>query len=351
MSKLFKLREWLTLDEASEYLTLTLGEDVRKQDIYRLALDGNLKLSVDFVNTAYVKKGEIVGIDEVEYFDLNDGVITGQFLLNATRQHLMNEGRAKIKDALDGVIKSIYISDGRFLNLQDEIERVDGVWDLPMLGDEKNEVEYLYQAIVGGPEVTVANIEGSFVEKGGVTCQLQESFERVEQMPGSLAHKELLQKDIILKKYSKDEEKELWDRFNTEREKYRRTLWEGYFPSNLPSDSALVMRVSALEDFIKSLGEEGDKPLHVETLFTNIPIQRKPELLKLCMKLAERHIKHEGSYPDALELWNMLIEEYADGYDQEQRVIAGLSGGNGLSDKAFRKKFDEWTKLAEIKTD
>ena len=44
MSKLFKLSEWLTLDDAAKHLSTALGEPVKVADVYRLALDGHLTL-------------------------------------------------------------------------------------------------------------------------------------------------------------------------------------------------------------------------------------------------------------------------------------------------------------------
>jgi hypothetical protein len=48
MSKLFRLREWLTLPEAARYLSGALSEQVGEADVLRHGLDGQLKLSVFF---------------------------------------------------------------------------------------------------------------------------------------------------------------------------------------------------------------------------------------------------------------------------------------------------------------
>ena len=50
-SKLVKLKQWLTVSDAAQYLALLCGEDVSEPDIYQLALDGGLQLSVRFVNS------------------------------------------------------------------------------------------------------------------------------------------------------------------------------------------------------------------------------------------------------------------------------------------------------------
>lgn len=59
MRKLFKLREWLTIDEAARHLTIVLGEDVAQADVLRLGLDGHLTLSVNFINPAMGYLGKV----------------------------------------------------------------------------------------------------------------------------------------------------------------------------------------------------------------------------------------------------------------------------------------------------
>ena len=46
-SDLLKLRTWLTLEEAADYLSSMTGLDVEEGYILRLALDGKLQLSVN----------------------------------------------------------------------------------------------------------------------------------------------------------------------------------------------------------------------------------------------------------------------------------------------------------------
>ena len=67
MGKLFKLREWLTLDEAAAHISNVLGESATVADLYRFALDGYLTLSVDFVNHASARKGKWLKTEQVEF--------------------------------------------------------------------------------------------------------------------------------------------------------------------------------------------------------------------------------------------------------------------------------------------
>ena len=80
MSKLFKLKEWLTLDESAAHISNVLGEPAKVADLYRFALDGHLKLSVDFVNHTQARKGKGVKTEQIE-FDLEEHhFITGEKL-------------------------------------------------------------------------------------------------------------------------------------------------------------------------------------------------------------------------------------------------------------------------------
>lgn len=57
-SRLFQLKDWLTIPEAAKYLSIMFGEKVEESDVLHLALDRHLKLSANFVNHTYAKRGE-----------------------------------------------------------------------------------------------------------------------------------------------------------------------------------------------------------------------------------------------------------------------------------------------------
>lgn len=67
MSKLFELKEWLTLDEAANHLSSVFGEPVTIADIYQLALDNHIMLSVNFINLAEAKKVELINVADLRY--------------------------------------------------------------------------------------------------------------------------------------------------------------------------------------------------------------------------------------------------------------------------------------------
>ena len=99
-SKLVKLKKWLTISEAARYLAVACGDDATESDIYQLALDGELKLSVRFVNS-----------------------------VPATRK------------------------DPEPTEAEEDLVWLEDVWDLPISGAERREVEQAYQLSTEGPEV------------------------------------------------------------------------------------------------------------------------------------------------------------------------------------------------------
>ena len=55
MSKLLQFKEWLTIEEASNYLTIAFNELVKPEDLYRLAIENKIVLSLFFVNNTYIE--------------------------------------------------------------------------------------------------------------------------------------------------------------------------------------------------------------------------------------------------------------------------------------------------------
>ena len=66
MSKLFKLKQWLTIGETAKHLSNVLSEPVSEADVLKLGLDEHLKLSINFTNGAPAKKGTVVSYQEAK---------------------------------------------------------------------------------------------------------------------------------------------------------------------------------------------------------------------------------------------------------------------------------------------
>ncbi len=255
MSRLFKLREWLTLNEAADHISNLLGEPVKKSELYRLAIEGHLTLSVDFVNHADARKGKWVKTEQVEFVLREYDVLTGEKLdvpFELPKNH------------------EIRVSQDDWIALEKPVVSIGGVWDLTMAGGERLDIEHKYQHLTSGLKVTLETIEGAFVQKCDVVCQLQESFDDNEFQKGSKAYGEKLEsefrsdwdisgeeKDKLRAKYKEDRDKYLEEKRNKPKE-------DDYNPAGgLHEESTLVIRTSEVTRFIQSLQDTPvqEKPL------------------------------------------------------------------------------------------
>lgn len=256
MSKLFKLKEWLTVEEAAKHLSTVLGEDVTIADIYRLALDGHLVLSMSFPNHAYGNLGKVVGFENTKRFtppaDLYEAM------------HKVNPGRVP-----DEIIVSDYIGNEQFINWREEVTSIDGVWDLAMLASERIDVEFLYHQFIGGPTIELTNINGTFLRKGDIFCRLVESWDDNEYQKGSMAVKRQLEELVAKREIPEENIKPMWEKYKADRKEYlaerdSRPRHKDFYPAGgLPQDGVYVVRTAAIVDFLTAINETpaNEKPL------------------------------------------------------------------------------------------
>ena len=158
MGKLFNLKTWLTVADAAQHLSIVFGEEVTEADVLRLALDGQLKLSVDFVNHAEARCGKVIPLSEAKTMTVPDIF--------------------KKDEETHDIILALRLNDRDFLELDEKIVTLQGVWDLPLIGNEQIDVEHKYQNLTDGPAVTLQGLDGAFVKgQDGQLCQLQESYD------------------------------------------------------------------------------------------------------------------------------------------------------------------------------
>jgi hypothetical protein len=255
MSKLFKLKEWLTLEEAADYISAAIGEQVLIKDILRLALDKHLILSVDLVNHAYAKKGDIVG---------PEGVITGgmpaPWFADTLKEIAIKNGNDP-EIAYQEIVLSLSLGDGLFLNRVDGLKSISGVWDLPLWGNEHLDILHKYQQLIDGPEVTLVCIDGTYVRRGDIAYELQEDFDDNEFQEGSLAEGEKLERRIRQNNLDKNDAEKVMTKYEEKRKIYLKERADNprehnYYPAGkLPDDVVYVVRTEEILRFLSSLDE------------------------------------------------------------------------------------------------
>lgn len=323
-SKLLRFKEWLTVPEAAKHLSAICEEEVSEADVLRLALDGHLKLSVNFVNHTYAKQGNVVPYREArrshyqtildkkdvsDFFGKNmaaDSVELEEKLsddeLNQHLAALSSFFDISIEDILhrsdEGTVEGIYIGKGRVLEFEKEnVRSIPGVWDLPMIGGERLDVEHKWQGLTGGPAVTLQNLEGAFVEgSDGVMCQLRESFDQNEYHPGSKAQLKKIKQIIASNNINEEEAEELLERHKEDRKKYleykeKKPHYDDYYPAaGLPQDSVLVVRTEALREFEQLISENEVEKNKATKLHGNIEhnAKKREEVLGAALSVLSR---------------------------------------------------------------
>lgn len=324
-SRLFKLKEWLLVPEAAQYLSMLFNEEVKDTDVLRLALDKHLTLSVDFVNHTYVRRGKIVPLDEAEWYP------PGFF-------SKMPGASKEFEDK--PILKSLCIDENRFIKLDEKVSKIEGVWDLSMLGTERLDIEHEFQMLTGGPEVTLQGLDGAFIQRDNVICQLQESFDQNEYQSGSEAQLEKIKEHIASNNIGEEKAKELLEKHKEKREEYLKRRRErdhshDYYPAGgLPRDSVLVVRTQALIDLQERLSQaDADKA-------TSLDSRAETTYLNIIGAMLETfvHKDHgEVNFPSEAKLREFLSEGYAGFKGLTERTLAEKFAA---AKKAIREEFD-----------
>lgn len=154
MSKLFKLKDWLTVPEAARYLSTLFDEPVSEGDVLRLVLDGRLTLSVCFVHAVLAERKKLVPWGMVEKVTSHDGREVVEL------GHFFDDECALVPD--DG---------GKYGGM----EILQGVFDLPMVSGGRLHVLQEYQRLTNGPELLGRAMGGVIVRADdGRYCMLME---------------------------------------------------------------------------------------------------------------------------------------------------------------------------------
>lgn len=238
MKKLFKLKKWLTLEEAARRLSSAAEEEISLADVLRLALDGHLTISTDFVNHARGKLWERVPMELARTFSSEGNEFPGSQPYTVLAGLRLNE-----KEVLQ---PGVEYGDQEPLVMH-------GVFDLTMWGTEKLDIERLYQKLTDGPDIDLVNLEGPFLRgDDGQIYQLLDSFDQNENSCGSLAHLKLIEDHIAtegmepdaakaIRTWHKEQRVHFLERANTVKK------MDNYYPaSGLPSGCRLVVRNEAI---------------------------------------------------------------------------------------------------------
>ena len=162
MSKLFKLKEWLTVSEAVKHLSVLFGEEVAESDLLRLGLDGYLDLSVVLFepilgHEMLAVEREEIAVNVEEYGDV-------ELAPTLPLEHGFQSGG--LGDEVPIAASGNYFFNDFGLYLTGRTCLIDGVWDLYMFGSEKREIENMYFSKLVADQKNRINCDGAFLTKG-----------------------------------------------------------------------------------------------------------------------------------------------------------------------------------------
>jgi len=280
MNKILDLniKEWLTIKDAAKSLSISAGEKVTKADVLRFALDGHLTLSVYFVNGAVARRGELVSFEDTNWtlipqpFNtpgmviLEDDPKLPPVLMPQRLQKLVRENPKMAELGLMPFMTSVPAGRDQYLNLGEEVFHIeDGVFDLPLIGYERLDVEDAYQQRAKGPAVALRGLNGAFVRDGIYFYQLQETCEDDSDMAGTQNNRKLVTQLLHGDEKSRNEAKQQLQKNSEDRKKHSEVERRHIPAEGLPDDSVLVVRASSLREFVEMrVAEEAkpEKPLH-----------------------------------------------------------------------------------------
>jgi hypothetical protein len=257
VSKLFKLKKWLTVAESATYLSLAFSETVTESDIYRLVLDRHLKLSVNLVNHGYARTGRSVGIDDVDFY-MSDNLVLAS--INETVDRII---KIRGEDPFHKIISSAAIGENQYFkyDVKNDFTRVGGIWDLVMVGNNSLNIEHMFQVLTGGPEITLTCLDGIFLSQpSGEVCELQVSVDENEYQTGSNAalreiHEQIGSGSLTGKNAKKalaDHKEQRVEYLSNVRSNPKK---DDYEPASImPKDAIYVLKMSSLNALTGKIG-------------------------------------------------------------------------------------------------
>lgn len=237
MSKLLKIKDWLTVPDAAKCLTSLLEENVTESDLLYFALNRKIRLSVFFVNPTRARLGKKILLSEAYYDDISQPDDTEPqklyqgtvFLHHDTPEHCVVEWDEE---------HTMFIA---------------GLHDLTMLGSDQIDIENRYHILMGGPILTYGKYEGIIVvNKHG------ELFELVE---GEVPYP--------------------------------------YPVRSLPDDCTLVVRTAEITDFVDSITHQSANEVAELSVLTKPPghLDHDQDMQRSANKIATDLIASSGRIP------------------------------------------------------
>ena len=345
MSKLLKLKEWLTLEEAAEHLSsVVVGEPVSVADILQLSLDGRLRLSIRLTNVTFARKGVARAPENGGWVQMSVEEHQGSALPRVAGYEAALGGRKWLEwaEGVRLVAVGPELPDGRVLDFEGELLHLpaSAIFDLPMVGSAERYVERRYQELTGGPTGLHVETSLGFVVidlDGSTYYQFIEEFDLNPHTPGSAAERASIDRTISAGKLSAGAAEETLAQHAEDRAAFSRTGIEKYgkrftTAHRLPWSAVLVARVANLRALAESLQEpervslpalSRDLPADASAALTgDLKARERTSWRNIVGALVELLVRPAGAYADHTAVVAKLIKRY------ETNTPEGLSQSN-----------------------
>jgi hypothetical protein len=237
LPKLYKLKKWLTLDDASKILSVELSEEVTIADLLQLGLEGHLTLSVNLFDSATAFVGEIKNVP-IDFSAEKDAISEAPILEWKKARSWNDHDEYLTFSNFKPITKTIW---AKFNH--EKVVSIQDVWDLPLTAGERISIEAMFQSQLGNMIEEKTNIDGTYLispDKKTVLLLCQNLNPELGLYKKDKDGKIVIDEDLKPKPNKKI-----------------------YYPiGQLPEDAQIVVRPSSLDEFKKSL-LENDKPNQV----------------------------------------------------------------------------------------
>jgi hypothetical protein len=298
LRKLHKLTEWLTLEDAANDISNVLDEPVTLANIYKLSLDGHLKLSANFVNHAKAKKIRFIKTEDVKYKKRILRLPKGPQQVGSFK--IPEIDPQKVLSCMVPVNVEYQISKDYWVEkVEPKLFSIEGLWDLTMRGNERLDIEHLYHQEISGVAVKDQPSNGVYLQRGNIFCELHVSLGIKPQADVNNSHE----------KCNDEGECESDRVINVNNMRPRRPRVEqSYRASRLDEqESVLVVKTDEITRFIQSLE---DTPQEVkapaqkaDTKNIDKRVQSKANTQAKYLAWQKQAIKLKKEHPNKSKVW------------------------------------------------
>ena len=124
MSKLIKLKEWVTIEQAAKHLSGIFEECVTDADVLQLALDGHLKISVNIPVYAYGRPGARKRLCDATIFVMPDWLLNLDRAIKSNSKSAANNIEEELSQIPTQIHTGIRVGEDEIIDFEDGVTKI-----------------------------------------------------------------------------------------------------------------------------------------------------------------------------------------------------------------------------------